>query len=105
MEKLNIEDFKGELQDGAKAALVNKVNEVIDRVGELTTAAANSETEGRKLKEDFGVACEKIGKLEGENDALRGRLDKLEKATIALVERLAHHTHTPDGRAAIPLTT
>lgn len=91
------------LDPGVEVDVRGKINEVIDLIGELTTAAATAETDHRKLKDDFAVACEKIGKLEGENDALKGRADKTEKALFKTIEQLAYHTHGPDGKAAVPL--
>lgn len=57
----------------------------------------------KKLAEDHGVFCEKVGKLEGENDDLKKRLVGAEKALIIAIDKLNTHQHLPTGEAAARL--
>lgn len=61
------------------------------------------EEELKQLKEDMGVAMEKVGKLEGELDKVTQANAKLEKVVVRLIDQLATHMHLPDGKAAVAL--
>lgn len=57
----------------------------------------------KTLKADHDIIVEKLAKLEGENDQLKGRVDRIEKALLKSIEQIAQHTHDTMGRASVPL--